>query len=256
MNKLSRHLYGTAKLCKPTFGRSNNHAAVANYINSSRSGSGSFSSNSSSNNSSSFMQTQMRHLSIDEKSWAAKGLTKETDVAKKSENSLEFFASVADFKNTEKYPENVRKVALDVMSLSVVECHQLMQLIQTKLGISDEALFSSFAAQFGLGGGSGAASVPSGGGAAPAASAAGGAAPAAAKPAEEKTAFNLKLTAVDATSKIKVIKEVRTITGLGLKEAKDLVEKAPTMIKEGLKKEEADSFKKLLESVGAKVELL
>ncbi len=198
---------------------------------------------------------QKRQFSINETSWSAKGLSKEADVAKKSENSLEFFASVPEFKNTDKYPESVRKLALEVMSLNVVECHQLMNLIQTKLGISDDALFSSFAAQFGLGGGSGAAVAPVGGGAAPAA---GGvaAAPADAKPAEEKTAFNLKLTAVDATSKIKIIKEVRTITGLGLKEAKDLVEKAPTMLKEGLKKEEAESFKKLLESVGAKVELL
>lgn len=200
--------------------------------------------------------TQTRQFSINENSWAAKGLSDEKDLAKSSENALEFFSSVADFKNTDKYPERVRKVALEVMSLSIVESHQLMHLIQTKLGISDEALFGSFAAQFGLGGGAGgaAAGVPATG-ANPAAAAAAGPAKAA-EPAKEKTAFDLKLTVVDAASKIKIIKEVRTITGLGLKEAKDLVEKAPTMIKEGLKKEEAESFKKLLESVGAKVELL
>jgi large subunit ribosomal protein L7/L12 len=74
--------------------------------------------------------------------------------------------------------------------------------------------------------------------------------------AAEKTSFSLKLTDVPATAKIKIIKEVRTITGLGLKEAKDLVEKSPTMIKEGLKKEEAEGFMKLLAEAGAKVELL
>lgn len=112
-------------------------------------------------------QQQSRQFSINENSWAAKGLSNEKDLAKKSENALEFFSSVAEFKNTDKYPEKVRKVALEVMSLSIVESHQLMHLIQTKLGISDEALFSSFAAQFGLGGGSGGASaaagVPAGG---------------------------------------------------------------------------------------------
>lgn len=62
--------------------------------------------------------------------------------------------------------------------------------------------------------------------------------------------------AVDAKAKIKVIKEVRTITGLGLKEAKELVEKAPVVLKEGLKKDEAEAFKKLLMDAGATVELV
>jgi large subunit ribosomal protein L7/L12 len=86
-----------------------------------------------------------------------------------------------------------------------------------------------------------------------------GAAPAAAAPAaeekKEKDAFDLKLKVVDAKAKIKVIKEVRTITGLGLKEAKELVEKAPVLVKPGLKKEEAEAFKKLLVEAGAEVEL-
>ena len=80
------------------------------------------------------------------------------------------------------------------------------------------------------------------------------AAPAAAAPAEEKTEFTVVL--VDAgAQKINVIKEVRAVTNLGLKEAKDLVEGAPKTVKEGLKKQEAEEIKKKLEAAGAKVEL-
>jgi large subunit ribosomal protein L7/L12 len=85
----------------------------------------------------------------------------------------------------------------------------------------------------------------------PAAPAAGGAA---AAPAEEKTEFTVELKEAGA-SKINVIKVVREITGLGLKEAKDLVEAAPKPIKEGVSKAEAEEFKKKLEEAGAKVEL-
>ena len=84
------------------------------------------------------------------------------------------------------------------------------------------------------------------------AAAAGGAAGAA--PAEEKTAFDVILKAKGATP-INVIKEVRAITGLGLKEAKDLVDAAPSLLKDGMKKEEADAFKKQIEAAGGKVEL-
>ena len=81
------------------------------------------------------------------------------------------------------------------------------------------------------------------------------AAPAAgAAPAEEKTEFDLELTE-SGSNKIAVIKEVRTITGLGLKEAKDLVEGAPKPLKQGVKKEEAEEMKKALEAAGAKVTL-
>lgn len=82
------------------------------------------------------------------------------------------------------------------------------------------------------------------------------AATAAKEEVKEKDAFGLKMGAVDAKAKIKVIKEVRTITGLGLKEAKELVEKAPVVLKEGLKKDEAEAFKKLLMDAGATVELV
>ncbi|MEY3775536.1 MAG: hypothetical protein RLZZ129_2316 [Verrucomicrobiota bacterium] len=89
--------------------------------------------------------------------------------------------------------------------------------------------------------------------AAVAAAPAGGAA-AAAAPAEEKTEFNVVLTDAGA-NKIGVIKEVRAITGLGLKEAKDLVEGAPKPVKEGASKADAEEIKKKLEAAGAKVEL-
>jgi large subunit ribosomal protein L7/L12 len=81
-----------------------------------------------------------------------------------------------------------------------------------------------------------------------------GPAAAAAPAAEEKTEFNVILAAV-GDKKIEVIKEVRALTGLGLKEAKDLVEGAPKPVKEGVNKEEADKIKATLEKVGAKVEL-
>ena len=104
------------------------------------------------------------------------------------------------------------------------------------MGIPDSAL---------VGGGGG-----SGAGAAPAAEA-----PAAAEPVKEKDAFNIKLGAVDQKAKIKIIKEVRTITGLGLKEAKDLVESAPKPIKEKASKTEADDIKKQIEEAGGKITL-
>ena len=90
--------------------------------------------------------------------------------------------------------------------------------------------------------------------AAPVAVAAPGAAPAAGEAAEEQTSFDVVLTAV-GEKKINVIKVVRAITGLGLKEAKDLVDGAPNPVKEGVNKEEADSIKAQLEEAGAGVEL-
>jgi large subunit ribosomal protein L7/L12 len=81
--------------------------------------------------------------------------------------------------------------------------------------------------------------------------AAGGAAAGAAAPAEEKTEFNVMMDSF-GENKVAVIKVVRTVTGLGLKEAKDLVEGAPSVVKEGVKKDEAESIKKQLEEAGAK----
>ena len=95
---------------------------------------------------------------------------------------------------------------------------------------------------------------PAAGGAVVMAAAGGAAGGAAAAPAEEKTSFDVVLKA-SGDKKIQVIKEVRTATGLGLKEAKDLVEGAPKTIKEGLPKDEAEKLKKALEEQGATVEL-
>ncbi|TVQ80230.1 MAG: 50S ribosomal protein L7/L12 [Bradymonadales bacterium] len=121
---------------------------------------------------------------------------------------------------------NKEEVIDFISNMSVLELSQLIKEFEEKFGVSA---------------------------AAPVAVAAAGAAGAAA-PAEEKTEFNLHLEAM-GDKKIDVIKVVRTITGLGLKEAKDLVESAPKLLKEALTKEDAEKFKKDLEAVGAKVKL-
>lgn len=117
-----------------------------------------------------------------------------------------------------------------IAGLSVLELSELTKLLEEKFGVS--AMMA----------------VPAGGAAATDAA---GAAPAA---AEEKTTFTVILSEV-GPNKIPVIKEVRAITNLGLKESKDLVEAAPKPVKENVSKEEAEEIKKKLEAVGAKVEL-
>ena len=121
---------------------------------------------------------------------------------------------------------DLNKIVEDLSSLTVLEAAELSKLLEEKWGVS--------------------AAAPVAVAAAPAA--AGDA------PAEEKSEFDLVLSEA-GSNKIAVIKEVRTITGLGLKEAKDLVEGAPKPLKQGVKKEEADAMKKALETAGAKVEL-
>ena len=121
---------------------------------------------------------------------------------------------------------NLNEIVEQLSALSVIEAAELSKLLEEKWGVSA---------------------------AAPVAVAAAGAAPAAAA-AEEKTDFTVVLAEAGA-NKINVIKEVRAITGLGLKEAKDLVEGAPKNVKEGASKEDAEKFKKQLEAAGAKVEL-
>ena len=116
-----------------------------------------------------------------------------------------------------------------VKNISVLELSQLVKTLESELGVSAAAAMPM--------------GMPMGGG--------GGAA---AAPAEEKTEFTVTLTEI-GTNKINVIKVVREITALGLKEAKDLVEGAPKPIKEGIPKEEAAAIKKKFEEVGAKVEV-
>jgi large subunit ribosomal protein L7/L12 len=120
---------------------------------------------------------------------------------------------------------NLEKIVDDLSALSVIEAADLSKLLEEKWGVSA---------------------------AAPVAVAAG--APAAGEAAEEKTDFDVVLTAA-GDKKINVIKEVRAITGLGLKEAKDLVEGAPKSVKEGASKDEAADIKQKLEAAGATVEL-
>ena len=120
---------------------------------------------------------------------------------------------------------DLQKIVDDLSGLTVLEAAELAKLLEEKWGVS-----------------------------AAAAVAVAGPAAAAAAPAEEKTEFTVVLSAA-GEKKIEVIKEVRAITGLGLKEAKDLVEAAPKAVKEGVSKEDAAKFKAQLEKVGAKVEL-
>jgi large subunit ribosomal protein L7/L12 len=121
---------------------------------------------------------------------------------------------------------DLNKIVDDLSKLTVMEAAELSKLLEEKWGVSAAAPVAVAAAA--------------------------GAAPAAA--AEEKTEFTVQLTSA-GDKKIEVIKEVRAITGLGLKEAKDLVEGAPKPVKEGVNKADAEKFKAQLEKAGAKVDL-
>ena len=122
---------------------------------------------------------------------------------------------------------DLNKIVEDLSSLTVLEAAELSKLLEEKWGVSAAAPVA-------------AAAAPDAGGGEAA--------------AEEKTEFDIELSEA-GSNKIAVIKEVRTITGLGLKEAKDLVEGSPKPLKQGVKKEEAEEMKKALEAAGAKVTL-
>ena len=121
---------------------------------------------------------------------------------------------------------DLQKIVTDLSSLTVLEAAELAKMLEEKWGVSAAAAVAVAAAP--------------------------GAA--AAAPVEEKTEFTVVLAAI-GDKKIEVIKEVRALTGLGLKEAKDLVEGAPKPVKEGVSKDEAEKIKAQLEKAGAKVEL-
>src|SRR2546425_4315850 len=126
-------------------------------------------------------------------------------------------------------PEVTQQQVVDyIKGISVLELSQLVKTLESELGVSAAAAMPM--------------AMPAGGGGA------------AAAPAEEKTDFTVTLTEVGG-NKINVIKVVREVTSLGLKEAKDLVEGAPKAVKEGIPKEEAAAIKKKFEEVGAKVEV-
>jgi len=124
---------------------------------------------------------------------------------------------------------NLEKLVDELSNLTVMEAAELSKVLEEKWGVSAAAPVAAVATGGSAGGDAGEA-------------------------AEEKDAFDVVLAAV-GEKKINVIKEVRTITGLGLKEAKDLVESAPAPVKEGANKEEAEELKKKLEEAGATVEL-
>ena len=123
---------------------------------------------------------------------------------------------------------DLNKIVEDLSSLSVIEAAELSKLLEEKWGVSAAAPVAAAAPAPGAGGGEAAA--------------------------EEKTEFDIVLSEAGA-NKIAVIKEVRTITGLGLKEAKDLVEGAPKPLKQGVAKAEAEEMKKKFEEAGAKIDL-
>lgn len=123
---------------------------------------------------------------------------------------------------------DLAKIVDELSALTILEAAELSKMLEEKWGVSAAAAVAV-------------AAMPAGGGAAAAA-------------VEEQTEFTVMLAAA-GDKKIEVIKEVRAITGLGLKEAKDLVEAAPKAVKEGVGKDEADKLKKQLEGAGAKVEI-
>ena len=128
-------------------------------------------------------------------------------------------------------PEVTQQQVVDyIKGISVLELSQLVKTLEAELGVSAAAAMPM--------------AMPMGGGAGAGAAA----------PVEEKTEFNVVLTEI-GTNKINVIKVVREVTSLGLKEAKDLVESAPKPVKEGVNKDEAAAIKKKFEEVGAKVEV-
>jgi large subunit ribosomal protein L7/L12 len=126
--------------------------------------------------------------------------------------------------------DKVQSIIEEIKTLSLLEASQLVKGLEEAFGVSAAAATVAVAAGPAAGGG------------------------AAAAPAEEKTEFNVVLTAVGG-NKIGVIKVVREITSLGLKEAKDLVEAAPKPVKEGVNKDEAESIKKKFTEAGATVEI-
>jgi len=129
-----------------------------------------------------------------------------------------------------------------ILWLDMVEIHLLAELINEKLGITISDAERERMARGGGGGGKRGAG--------------GDDAPAAAEAVEEKTIFDIKLTGFDAKNKIKVIKEVRALTNLGLKEAKELVEGVPATLKKNVKKEEAEELKAKLAELGAQVDIV
>jgi large subunit ribosomal protein L7/L12 len=128
-----------------------------------------------------------------------------------------------------KVPKKFKELVSQIEKMSVLELSELVKVLEDKFGVKAQAPVAAFAA-------------------------APGATAGAAGAAEEKTAFNVELKSA-GSQKIQVIKAVREITGKGLKDAKDIVDKAPSVIKENVAKKDAEEMKKKLEAAGAQVEL-
>lgn len=145
-----------------------------------------------------------------------------TEVASENNEVKEEAPTSAEAEAVE-VPAKFKSIVDSIESMSVIDLHELVKLLEKKFGVSAAAV---------------AVAGPATGGEA----------------AEEKSSFNVELTDAGA-QKIAVIKVVKGVLGLGLKEAKDLVDAAPAMLKEGMKKEEAEDLKKQVEEAGGKVEL-
>ncbi|OWM88824.1 uncharacterized protein LOC116211187 [Punica granatum] len=148
-------------------------------------------------------------------------------------------ASAAPQQQDSKPSDQVSAIVDEISGLTLLEVSDLTEILRKKLDITEMPVMAVMMPGMGFsvrGAGKG-----------------GGAAKANAEDKAEKTAFDLKLEGFDAAAKIKVIKEVRTFTDLGLKEAKDLVEKAPTLLKKGATKEEAEKIVAKMKEIGAKV---
>lgn len=144
--------------------------------------------------------------------------------------------------STEEVKPSERVISLvdEISDLTLLEVADLTEVLMKKLNINEMPIMTMMIPGMGIGGkvGGGVGGATKGG---------------EEKKAAEKTAFDLKLEGFDAAGKIKIIKEVRTFTDLGLKEAKELVEKAPTLLKKGVTKEEAEKIIEKMTAVGAKV---
>ena len=154
----------------------------------------------------------------------AKEVKEETPVEEKKDEVKEDAPAENDEEEVE-VPAKFKDLVEAIENMSVIDLHELVKLLEKKFDVSAAAV-----------------------------AVAGGAAAGSADEGEEKTEFNAELTAV-GDSKIAVIKAVKAVLGLGLKEAKDLVDGAPTMLKEGMKKEDAEALKTEIEGAGGSVEL-
>ena len=198
--------------------------------------------------SSSFVRQQQRSSNkITNRKWISTSATTHNEEEEKPSSSppVDDDTVVVDLskgENTTPPSSKIIKLAEEIVKLNMLEINDLGQILQEKMGISDQQLYGMGGGSVGMGGGGGGVNV------ATTDAASGGAA---AEPEAAQTEFSLKLDAFDASSKIKVIKEVRAATELGLKEAKELVEGAPCVLKKGLSKEDAEAMMAKIVAAGA-----